>query len=197
MKRLSLIVVSSILAVAVLFGSLMGQTNIVHAASISDSTQSLNALVAKVELHVHVVNHHATIDSQLQAVVSQKQFQLVQQAVNTYNSLTTSATNVPPVLPRHPSNSQKVRPSFWEYCYTISNATMDYIAWQMILGGSIFTIEGILIALVTGPGGAAISIGAVLIGFGGGYLLWYSDKYWPNGSFWCADSLGNVYWGPA
>ncbi|HVB23261.1 MAG TPA: hypothetical protein VNG51_15070 [Ktedonobacteraceae bacterium] len=81
MKRLSLIVVTSILAVAVLFGSLMNQTSTAHAASISTNPTALNALIAKVERHVHVVNFHATIDSQLKGLVTQEQFQTTQLAV--------------------------------------------------------------------------------------------------------------------
>lgn len=202
MKKLSVIVVSIVLAVAILFGSLIGQTGTAHAASTSSGTQSLNALISKVEQHVHVVDHHATIDSQLHALISQQQFREVQQAVATYNRLAVSPTGTPSVLIQHSSDTHqanittqsKAHPGYWSYCYYISNGDMDKIAWAIILGGGVATVAGILVALVAPPAGAAISIAAVIVALGGTYLLWYSDKYWPNGSNWCVNSYGNVWY---
>ncbi len=194
MKRLSLIFATSMLAVAVLFGSLMSQTSTAHAASIPNNTQGIStlhetqALISKVHLYVHVVNHHATIDPQFKGTVSQEQFQIVQKAVSTYNTL--------PVSAKQPSNSHYVSKiatgNVWWYCYYISNGTMDTIAWAMIFGGAVATIVGIL-ASETGVG-VAIAIAGVLEGFGGAYLLWYSDKYWPNGTTWCSNGSFTYYY---
>lgn len=195
LKGFSLIIVSTILAFAILFGSSMGQTSTAHAASISNSPTALQALVSKVEQHVHVVNHHATVDSQLKALVTQEQFQTAQLAVNTYNQLAVSTPQ--------PSNSHEVNHTigsrvhpmtYWSACMYISNGTMDNIAWSMIFGGGIVTIAGIIVALFTAGWGAAIAIAAVIVGIGGAYLLWESDKYWPNGTTWCTDSYQDVWY---
>lgn len=197
LKRLSLIVVSSILAVAVLFGSLMGQTSTAHAATIPHSTQraatlnDVQALISKIELYVHVADHHATVDSKLQSVVSQEQFQVVRQAVSAYN---TSSVSTKQVSDSHAVSKTISRSSssYWYACYYISNGTMDTIAWAIIFGGAVAAIVGIL-AAETGVG-VAVAIAGVLLGFGGAYLLWYSDKYWPNGTTWCVDNYGDVWY---
>ena len=186
MKRLSLIVVSSVLAVAVLFGSLMSQTGTAHAASVSNSPQNFSVVVSKIEQYVHVVNLHATVDPQLSTFVTPTQFQAVQQAVHTYNTLSTSPSQ-PPVV-SHSTN--KAVPNSAIACFYISNGVMDTIAWTIIVGGAVAAIVGIL-AAETGVG-AAVAIAGVLLGFGGSYLLWVSDKYWPNGTTWCYD--GEVSW---
>jgi len=192
-KRLSLIVVSSVLAVAILFGSLMSQTGTAHAATVSSSPQNFSALVSEIEHYVHVVNHHATVDPQLSAFVTPAQFETVQQAVHTYNTLSPSNAPAPQSLSVSHAASKAVPASSSGglYCVYIPNWVMDAIAWTITFGGGVAAIVG-LVAADTGVG-IGVAIAGVILGFGGQYLLWYSDKYWPNGSTWCSDLYGNVY----
>lgn len=207
MKRFSLIIVSAMLAVGILFGSLIGQMSTAQAASISNHATPSKALISTVERHVHVINHHATIDAQLSFLVTKEQLQIAQLAVNTYNELSASAIQTFPALAQHVSKSShvshmigskvypsKAHPMYWVACMYISNGTMDTIAWTIIFGGGILSIAGIIVALFTAGWGAAIAIAGVIVGIGGAYLLWYSDKYWGNGTTWCVDSYYDVWY---
>jgi hypothetical protein len=68
-------------------------------------------------------------------------------------------------------------------CFYFTNGEIDLFAWVLIGGGALYTILGIIVS-ETGIG-AVLLIAGVLLGIGGYYLLWYSDKYWPNGHTFC------------
>lgn len=206
MKRLSVVFVTSILAFALLFGVLLGQTGVAHAASIPNSTQrstnvnTMQTLISEVHLYVHVVNHHATIDLKIKPLVSQKQFQAIEKAVSEYNTLSTSpntmlSTSSNTTLPAmaKPLSKSPNASSAW-FCFYISNGLMDQIAWGIIFGGTIDTIAGIILTVLSAGWGAVLAVAAVLVGFGGVYLLWYSDKYWPNGTTWCSNGSSVYYY---
>jgi hypothetical protein len=70
-------------------------------------------------------------------------------------------------------------------CYYFSNIALDIIAWDYIGIGTEVAIIGLFAALVSGPVGAILGAFGLIIALEGTFLLWYSDKYYPNGTTVC------------
>jgi len=87
------------------------------------------------------------------------------------------ADNVPNML---------VDPSGRE-CYYFSNQALDIIAWvDIAIGTEVGIISLFLDATIVGlPVGALMGTSSLLLIFVGSFLLWYFDKYFPNGGVLC------------
>lgn len=111
MKKLSLVVVSSLLAIALLVGTLVGnQTNVAHAATINNNIQkvSISGLITKqpawiveADPYVHVISGKAVINPAISKVLSPNDVVKVEQSVQHYNSLSTSVKAHPLVATPH------------------------------------------------------------------------------------------------
>jgi RHS repeat-associated protein len=72
-------------------------------------------------------------------------------------------------------------------CYHVSNRLLDEYAWAWMAYGLWAGILGTIVS-ATGFGaifGAIIILLGLIAGFVGGFLIWYFDKYYPNGMTRC------------
>jgi hypothetical protein len=73
------------------------------------------------------------------------------------------------------------------WCYYIPNWALDAYAYLIIIEGGVeataaLFISGTIIGL---PAGAVLGALGIWTGLTGGFLLWYFDKYYPNGVWIC------------
>ena len=83
--------------------------------------------------------------------------------------------------------TMQVDPSGRDTCLYFSNEALDTLAWGLIgIGGELGIIAVFLTVTVFGIPAAAIfaSLG-IIVGLVGTYILWYVDKYYPNGGNVC------------
>lgn len=68
-------------------------------------------------------------------------------------------------------------------CVYVANWVLDTIAWTAIVTGAGYVTLGLFAAgMIYGiPIGAILGAEGLWIGVSGTYMLWYSDKYYPNG----------------
>jgi hypothetical protein len=75
--------------------------------------------------------------------------------------------------------------AYW--CYYVPNWALDAFAWYIIIvGGVAATASLFLDVTVIGiPLGIVLGVLGIWVGVTGGFLLWYFDKYYPNGAWIC------------
>lgn len=75
--------------------------------------------------------------------------------------------------------------AYW--CYYLPNWALDAYAWIIIIEGGVLATASLFIdATVVGiPLGAVLGALGIWVGATGGFLLWYFDKYYPNGAWIC------------
>ena len=83
--------------------------------------------------------------------------------------------------------TMKVDPSGRSNCSSVSNADLDAIAWAWIIYGAEYEILGFVAdATVLGlPAGFVFGVLGIIIALEGTFMLWYFDKYYPNGMTIC------------
>jgi len=72
-------------------------------------------------------------------------------------------------------------------CYYFSNQALDIIAWGDIAIGTEVGIISLFLdaTIIDLPVGALMGTSSLLLIFVGSFLLWYFDKYFPNGGVLC------------
>jgi RHS repeat-associated protein len=72
-------------------------------------------------------------------------------------------------------------------CVYVSNGTLDAIAWAIIGAGAAIAISGLFASgtIIGLPVGAVLGALGIVEGIEGTFLLWYVDKYEPNGINFC------------
>jgi hypothetical protein len=75
--------------------------------------------------------------------------------------------------------------AYW--CYYFPNWALDAFAWYVIIeGGILATVSLFVDVTVLGlPLGIVLGVLGIWVGVTGGFLLWYFDKYYPNGAWIC------------
>jgi hypothetical protein len=73
------------------------------------------------------------------------------------------------------------------WCGYLPNWLLEAFAWQVIIvGGVVGIIGGFIDLTIVGiPLGAVLNAFGIAYGLTGGFLLWYFDKYYPNGAWRC------------
>jgi len=181
LKRLSVIVVSLLLAVALLFGStIVDQANVAHAAAYSgpgsaQRTAAINAikhLVTEVDLYVHIVNNQAIVSPQLEHTITAAQYNDVLQLANEYNALPLSAkqdsknyqsVSRSPNIVRHSDYS-----SWWDAFSTCMSWPVNAI---ISVVGNVFMAFGTLAAGIYALLGVTVPAWALALGVAGAFLF--------------------------
>jgi hypothetical protein len=75
--------------------------------------------------------------------------------------------------------------AFW--CYWMPNWALDTYAWIIIIYGGIYATASFFVdvTVIGIPLGAVIGALGIWTGVTGYWLLWYFDKYYPNGGWVC------------
>jgi hypothetical protein len=73
------------------------------------------------------------------------------------------------------------------WCGYLPNWLLDAFAWEVIIVGGVVGIVGAFIdvTIVGVPLGAVLNALGIAYSVTGGFLLWYFDKYYPNGVWRC------------
>ncbi|MHB8597228.1 MAG: hypothetical protein ACYDER_10495 [Ktedonobacteraceae bacterium] len=197
MKRFPLLIVSVVLAVALLFGSLMGQTNTAHAATTASRTQSnLTTTIQHLEFALTVLKPHLHLSAQgmlsldissgTSVGLDSKTFSLFAKAVPGYNygfskyrSMAHKASSI------HQAGVHPFFSSWWDAYTQCLSWPVNQIAREA--SGMVAAAGGIIafwyfVAGVTLPGWVAwfglvaailfIGTAAFCAGFATGYLIW-------------------------
>lgn len=73
------------------------------------------------------------------------------------------------------------------WCFYIPNWALDAYAYYVIVAGGVTATVSLFVdATILGlPAGAVLGVLGIWVGITGGFLLWYFDKYYPDGAWVC------------
>jgi hypothetical protein len=75
--------------------------------------------------------------------------------------------------------------AYW--CVYLPNWALDAYAWYIIISGGVFATASLFldVTVIGIPLGIVLGVLGIWEGVTGGFLLWYFDKYYPNGVWIC------------